>query len=106
MAAKKSPHPPLVEITWLDAMVETDQVSRQKIMDEYKAQERHASGYLVYPLTDDDEAAEQAKGAAGRYVLAQDYDPPDDFATVTLIPACLVTKVKRRRARRKKEPTT
>lgn len=102
----KTKRPPLVEVTWLDAFVETDQVSRQKIMDEYTAVERHASGYLVYPQTDEEIVAEEAKGVQGRYILAQDFDPPDDFATVTVVPAVLVTKVRRRRSQRKRPGPT
>jgi hypothetical protein len=102
MKSPASKRPPLVEVTWRDAWVDTEEVEREKVLAEYHPVERHASGYLVHPLTDEQEQAERALGPMGRMILAQDYDAPDGFATVTVIPIGMVTAVRRRRVRRAK----
>jgi hypothetical protein len=88
-------------LTWRDAFVQTEEVDLDTIMAEYHPLERHASGYLIYPLTDEQEEAERALGPMGRLLMSQDYDPPRGFATVTCIPFNMVTKIRRRRTRKK-----
>lgn len=84
MAKKDSP--PMVEVHWLDAVVDTGQYSRQDAVKEVVAAKRRTVGYFVHE--DEGDAPD-----AGLW-LAQDYDAPDHFATISFIPKGWITKRK------------
>lgn len=86
MAKKRPLNPSLVKVQWLDAFVTTEQLSQKEAIEEVKLAVRWTTGYFVHEDPDDD--------PHGRLILAQDYDPPDGFATVTAIPKGWITRRK------------
>lgn len=92
--------PPLVEITWLDAVTRTEAMTLSDVPKQATLAERVTSGYLLHENLD------------GRLILAHTYDEAhtgeheDSVADVTVIPHGWVKKIHRsnRRTRAKEAP--
>jgi hypothetical protein len=85
--------PPLVEITWLDAVTRTEAMAISDVPRQAVLAERVTSGYLLHENLD------------GRLILAHTYDVAgsgeheDSVADVTVIPFGWVQRIRRRSRR-------
>lgn len=82
--AKKDP--PMIEVHWLDAVVDTGQYSIEDAIKEVVAAKRRTVGYFVNE--------DEGDGPHAGLRLAQDFDAPDHFGTISFIPKGWIIKRK------------